>query len=134
VPPGQFQTIILEMAHAIDSRPVAEEAIRRLKLEMTPAELLDKLTARQIEDTSFIRLSYEDTDPERAKLIANTLGNVSSELFSEGSSKFTAAVVEKAELPESPVSPNPLRNGLLTLVVGLALVGVWALVSSSQRS
>jgi capsular polysaccharide biosynthesis protein len=82
-PPGEFQTIILEMTHAIYSRPVAEEAIQRLGLQMKPAELLDKLTVEQVEDTSFIRLSYEDTDRERAKLIANAVGNVSSELFSE---------------------------------------------------
>jgi hypothetical protein len=30
-------------------------------------------------------------------------------------------VWEKAIVPESPVSPHPLRNGLLTLVIGLML-------------
>jgi hypothetical protein len=32
-----------------------------------------------------------------------------------------ATVWEKAAVPESPVSPHPLRNGLLTLVIGLML-------------
>jgi uncharacterized protein involved in exopolysaccharide biosynthesis len=42
--PRELQTIILTMIPAIDSRPIAEEAIRRLGLRMDPAELLDNLT------------------------------------------------------------------------------------------
>jgi capsular polysaccharide biosynthesis protein len=118
--PETLRAIILEMTHAIDSRPVAEEAIGRLGLQMGAAELLDKLTVEQVEGTQFIRLTYEDTDPERAKQIVNTVGKV-SELSSERSSTFTTTVWEKAAAPESPVSPQPLRNGLLTLVIGLML-------------
>jgi capsular polysaccharide biosynthesis protein len=112
-------TPALEMMHAIDSRPVAQEAIQRLGLQMGAAELLDNLSVEQVEATSFIVLTYEDTDPVRAQRIVNTVGEVSSELISERSSAFKATVVEKAALPESPVSPRPLKNGLLTLVVGL---------------
>jgi uncharacterized protein involved in exopolysaccharide biosynthesis len=36
------------MAHAIESRHVAEKAIQRLGLQMNPAELLDKLTVEQV--------------------------------------------------------------------------------------
>ena len=61
-----LQTIILTMIHAIDSRPVAEDVIQRLGLRMEPAELLDSLSVEQLEGTSFLRLRYEDTDPERA--------------------------------------------------------------------
>jgi capsular polysaccharide biosynthesis protein len=118
---GQLQTIILEMTHAIDSRPVAEEAIQRLGLQMGAAELLDNLTVEQVENTSFIVLTYEDTDPHKAKRIVNTVGQVSSEFISERSSDLTAKVYENAVVPESPVSPHPLRNGLLTLVIGLVL-------------
>jgi capsular polysaccharide biosynthesis protein len=123
--PGQLQqTSILEMMHAIDSRPIAEEAIGRLGLQMGAAELLDNLTVEQIEDTSytsFIVLTYEDTDPYKAKRIVNTVSEVSSELISERNSAFRATVWEKAAVPETPVSPHPLRNGLLTLVIGLVM-------------
>ena len=116
---------------AIDSRPLAEEAILRLGLQMKPAELLDKLTVEQVEGSQFIRLSYEDTDPERAKQIVNTVGEVSSELISERSaagSNLTATVWDKAAVPETPVSPRPWRNGLVTLVVGWTLIGCLAVL------
>jgi capsular polysaccharide biosynthesis protein len=122
--PKGLQALIGGMVNATGSRPLAEETIRRLGLRMEPAELLDNLTVEQIENTSFIVLTYEGTDPVQAKQIANMAGEVSSELISERSvagSKLRALVYEEATEPTTPVSPKPLRNGLLTLVVGLAL-------------
>jgi capsular polysaccharide biosynthesis protein len=63
--------------------------------------------------TSFVVLTYEDTNPARAQAIVNTVGEVSS----QGPTEFVA----RAAMPVEPASPHPLRNGLLTLVVGLAL-------------
>jgi hypothetical protein len=92
------------------------------------------LTTEQVENTSFIILTYEDTDPVRAQRIVNTVGQVSSELISErsvGDSKLKTNVVEKTAVPATPVSPRPLRNGLLTLVIGLVLcVGTVAALPS----
>ena len=119
--PETLRALTLTMIHTIDSRPVAEEVIQRLGLQMKPAELLDRLTLDQIEGTQFIHLTYEDTDPMRTQQIANTVGEVSSEFISERSNEFMATVWEKAAVPESPVSPHPLRNGLLTVVIGLML-------------
>jgi capsular polysaccharide biosynthesis protein len=119
--PETLRALTQEMAHAIDSRPLAEEAIQRLNLDMTPAELLDNLTVEQIEDTSFIVLTYEDTNPVRATRIVNTVGEVSSEFIPERSSGLAAKLYEEAEVPDSPASPHPLRNGFLTLVIGLML-------------
>ena len=118
------QTII----PAIGSRPVAEEVIRRLELDMTPAELLDNLTAEQVESTNFIVLTYQGNDPVEATKIVNTVGQVLSEFISERSSQLTVNVWEKAVVPVTPVSPHPLRNGLLTLVIGLVLCAGTVLV------
>jgi capsular polysaccharide biosynthesis protein len=118
LPPGGegLQAIIQPLVYAIDSRPVAEMTVERLGLQREPvgrlgpmgaAELLDNLTVEQVEHTSFIVLTYEDIDPVRAQRIVNTVGEVSSELISERSSALTATVVEKAALPDSPVSPRP---------------------------
>jgi capsular polysaccharide biosynthesis protein len=122
--PETLRALTLTMIHTIDSRPVAEEVIQRLGLQMKPAELLDRLTVEQVEGTSFIVLTYEATDPVQAKRIANTVGEVSAKLISERSaagSKLRATVHEEAAVPPTQVSPDPLRNVLLTLMVGLAL-------------
>ena len=59
-----------------------------------------------------------------------------SEYISERSaagSNITATEFEKAAIPFTPVSPHPLRNGLLTLVVGLALCAMLTLALPLSR-
>ncbi len=133
-PAGEtLQALTQTTMMAIDSRPVAQEAIQRLGLRMEPAELLDNLTVEQVENTSFIVLTYESTNPMRAKQIANTVGQVSSELISERTvgRQLTVTLQDKAISLESPASPHPLRNGLLTLVIGLALCAALAPIHRS---
>ena len=121
--PDQLQQLAQMTMIAIDTRPVARDAIRRLGLEMSPSDLMDNLTVEQIEDTQFIRLGYRDTDAKRAQMVVNAVGQVSSERISASSASgnIVATLYDKVGIPLAPVSPKPWRNGLLTLVTGLAL-------------
>lgn len=120
--PETLQQLTQTMAIAIESRPVAEGTIRRLGVGMSPADLLNNLTAEPVEASQLIRLSYTDTDPARAKEVVNAVGRESSESLSVAAAAvMTATVIDKASVPEAPASPRPLRNGLLALVVALAL-------------
>ena len=119
-----LQQLTMTLAEAAQSRPVAEETIERLKLPMNPDVFLERLEAEPIENTQFIELSYTDPDPMRARVVTNTVGDVLSEQVSEvgqDGSGMTARLWERAPVPEEPVSPNPLRNGLVTLASGLLL-------------
>jgi capsular polysaccharide biosynthesis protein len=114
-----------QMIIAIETRPVAEGAIRRLGVggSLSPGELLDNLTVEQVESSRFIRLTYTDPDPERAWLVPNAFGREASERVSVGSAanSMTPTLFNKAGLPDAPASPKPLRNGLFALVAGLAI-------------
>ena len=130
LPPGGegLQAFLPTMIHVIDSRPVAEDATKQLSFEMSPEQLLANLTIEHVEGTNFIHLTYEGTYLPEAAQIVNTVGVVSAERISEASPPgrdLEATVYKKARVPDNPtpVSPKPLRNGLLTLVVGLALSG-----------
>jgi capsular polysaccharide biosynthesis protein len=119
-----LQQLTHTMVEAVNSRPVAEEVIQRLGLQMAPQDLLDNLSVEQIEDTQFLLLSYRDPDPERAQKIVNYISDVSSERISEANAStynITVTVWEDATVPNAPVSPDPVRNGLLALGLGLML-------------
>jgi capsular polysaccharide biosynthesis protein len=120
----------MTLAEAADSRPIAKDTIERLGLSTTPKEFLERLDAEHVENTTFIEVSYTDSDPARAKWVANTVGEVLSRRVSEVSPSagaITAQVWEPAQVPDKPMSPNPLRNGLLALVSGLILCVILAL-------
>jgi capsular polysaccharide biosynthesis protein len=114
----QFTQTVTEI---VPTRPVAEEVIRRLNLWTTPKEFLRNMSAERVTETQVVEVSYKDTDPERAQEVVNTIGEVFSEQVAEVSpsaNAITATVWERAAVPDSPVSTNPLRNALLGLLLG----------------
>jgi len=103
---------------AIDKPTIAKEAIRRLGISgMEPGELSDNLTLAQEDGTTFFKLSYKDTSPQRAQSIANTVAEVASEEISQKAPYdyvLRVRVWREAALPTNPVSPNPSsRNATL---------------------
>jgi capsular polysaccharide biosynthesis protein len=134
-PPERLQALTQTMIMYIDTRPVAEETIRRLGPELSPGQLLNNLTIEQMETSQLILLSYKDTDPQRAEQIVNAVGQVSTERISASivfASNIEANVIERATVPDAPASPKPLRNGLIALVAGLALSA--ALIEARRRA
>lgn len=122
-----LQEVAQTVAQAVPTTPIAETAVERLDSQDRSAnEVLNNISAEPDPGTMFVNISYEDSDPEKAQLIANTIGKVLSEKISEvsvGANAITATVWEPATLPETPVSPDPIRNVVIALVLG-SLLGV----------
>ncbi len=120
-----LENITKTMAQAINSQPVAQEVKDRLSLPISPGALREDLKAKQIADTQFIEVSYEDPSPENAQLVANTVGEAFSDQVTDirpaANSIITATVWEQATRPGKPVSPDMTRNVLLALALGLML-------------
>jgi len=124
-PPEERAAQTMALEGAIDSRPVAEGAIRRLGLgaSLSPDRLLDNLTVEQVDSTPLLRLRYADTSAQRAPAVANAVGRESSERFSvpSGTYDMTPTLVDPARPPDGAASPKPGRNGLIAFVAGLAI-------------
>lgn len=123
---GGLQDVTATVAQAISSRPIAKAVIEQENLNTDPGTFLTNLEASVIEGTQFIEVSYRDSDPERAQRVVNTLGDVFSKRIAEMNPResiMTATVWEPADVPGGPISPNPLRNGLVALMIG-AVLGV----------
>ena len=116
--------ITTTLAELVATRPVAEDVAQRLGPPTSADSILRNLIATQVEDTQLIEISYTDPNPQEAQRVANTVGTVFSEHVANGDlggGGGTTHVVEKATLPTSPTSPNPLRNIALALAAGLML-------------
>jgi capsular polysaccharide biosynthesis protein len=122
-----LQQITETVATAATTDPIVEgvEGVAQ-ELNLDSPTLPGSLSAEVITGTTFVQIFYKDTDPERAKRIVDAAGEVHSERISEvspGTGSVTATVWQSAAMPESPVSPDPVRNILLGLLLG-AMVGV----------
>lgn len=119
-----LQLLTKTLAAAVNTRPIAQVVVRQLDLSINPNELMANVQVEQIPDTQFVQVTYKDTNPERAQLIANSIGDVFSVRISEISPKasgVTVTVWEPATMPTNPVSPNFLLILPLALVLGVVL-------------
>jgi non-specific protein-tyrosine kinase len=119
-----LQQITETVATAATTNPIVDGVAQRLNLDSP--ELPGSLSSEVITGTTFVQVSYKDSDPERAQRIVNAAGDVLSERISEvspGTSSVTASVWQPAAMPESPVSPDPVRNVLLGMLLGV-MVGL----------
>lgn len=121
-----LQQLTQTMTEAVGTRPVAAEVIRRLGLKDDPKDLLENVSVKQVGATQFIEVVYVDPNPRDARLVADTIGKVFSERVSKispSANDIDVTVWEGAAVPDTPSSPNPLRDGLAALVLG-GLLGV----------
>ncbi len=122
-----LQDLTLTVANGADTLPVAQAAVEQLNLpEQNAGEVLGNMSAEPQPGTMFVDISYASSDPQEAQLTANAIGQALSEKVSEvslGANAITATVWAPATLPQDPVSPDPLRNTLVALVLG-SLLGV----------
>lgn len=107
-----------DYAELIKSRTVAEEVIERLELEVTPESLLRMVTVELKSDTRVVTIVVKDRDPELAQKLANAVREASAKQILEVMGVQAVNVVDEANLPEDPSSPNVLKNTLLGFAWG----------------
>jgi capsular polysaccharide biosynthesis protein len=119
-----LQQATLTVATAVSSAPVAEEVVKKLNLRTDPEVLLKHISVQQVESTQFIEITYTGPDPERGRKIVDAFGTVASKRIAQssaGASGIRSSMWEYAQIPEAPIEPNPIRNGVLALGLGLML-------------
>jgi polysaccharide biosynthesis transport protein len=119
-------------SQVVTNRDLAVKVIDDLALSITPEQLSKKVSASQIPKTVLVRLSVTDGSAQRAANIANAYASDFTEYIARletpvGSSQpiSDVSVIQKAELPTSPTSPNTLLNILGGLVGGI-VIGLFA--------
>jgi succinoglycan biosynthesis transport protein ExoP len=117
------QQLVKSFAQILESRTTAEAALRLDAQPFTPRQLQAKISAEPVTDTLLIDLSVEDTDPARAKRLANSVARAfigAVPEFQSGSA-LRVSLVEPALTPTTPVRPRTKLNMALGVTLGLML-------------
>ena len=107
---------------------LSQRVIDELDLSMSAETLAQKVQAEVVPESVVIKITATDASPARARQITRAvvgqLQDVVAELETPPGRNvplLKATVVDSPRLPDSPVSPQPLRNLGLGLVLGLLL-------------
>jgi succinoglycan biosynthesis transport protein ExoP len=116
-------------AELVTTAIVLTPVIKSLKLDMTTSDLKAEVTASAPLDKTLIEIVVEDADPERAAQIATAVSsslaevvqNIDTTSASATNSPVKLTLVQNAEVPTRPISPNVPLNVALGALIGLAL-------------
>lgn len=112
------------------SRPVLENTSERMMNTRSSSQLQESVSSSVLLDTQLIIISATDREPMTARLEADTAADSLIDYVhqKEGNGSYKIEKVEPAAVPTSPVSPKPVRNGILGGFLGLMLGFAFAAV------
>ncbi len=116
------QKLAVTYGEIIKSRSVLGAVIDNLRLDDTYEDLAKRVIVAPIKDTQIISIKVQDTDPKRARDIANEI----PKLFKNGTEKNIdksndIRVIDNATLPKKPIKPNKVMNIVVAAVLGMMI-------------
>lgn len=110
----------------VKSRPVLEQVIAVLNLDMEIEELERLITVETPTDTRILTIVVENQDPKTAKEIADALRESVSIQITEIMDADSVNTFEEGNLPKEPSSPSLVKNmaigGVLGVIIALAII------------
>jgi succinoglycan biosynthesis transport protein ExoP len=105
----------------IRSNLVIDSVINDLNLDMGLGELRSKISVKAEGNTEIMRITVEDTIPERAREIADSVANVFIIEVNKLMNMENVQVIDTARVPGSPIRPKTMQNIVIAALLGLML-------------
>ena len=105
----------------IDGRPVLEQVIANLGLDMTYQQLGGMLTCTNPNGTRILEITVTHPDPKMAKKIADEMADVVAKFITAKMKQDEPSVLQYGYVSMNQVSPNVVQNTILGGVIGAFL-------------
>ena len=120
------QQLAVTYGEIIKSRKVLDDVIKNLDLDESYGQLSGKISVSTVSDTQIIKVSVQDTNKSNAAKIANEIPRVFAKEAIRIADANGVEVIDKAQTPVNPVSPNKKMNiliaGVLGVMIGLFII------------
>ena len=105
----------------VKSRPVTEQVIQELGLNMSHEQLCGHISVETPADTRIMKITVTDYDPYLARDVANAIREAAAVHISSVMDIESVNIVEEANLPARPSSPNVMKNAMIAAIAGIFL-------------
>lgn len=138
--------ITKDYTELVKSRTVMEKVINQLDLnnvyldmsELGYKDLADMVSVSNKTDTRIIAITITDTNPVRARDIADAVRDAAAEHIKAVMDIEAVNVVDYAEIPQTAISPNVMKNALMggvgLFVIACAIIVVWHLMDDTIKT
>lgn len=129
--------LVSDYEQLLKTNLVVEQVIKELSLTATPGIVRGNLAVQIIKDSRFMRISYQDPDPEMAVQVANKLSDVLKLQAEAIVGVKNVVIVDYAKVPKAPISPNKMKNaavaGMLGIMVALFVIFVQLMLDNTLK-
>lgn len=127
------RSIVTTYAEILNSQRIYTETINLL--QVNPADLNDyRYTAVALPDANIIEFSVQGPDRDMVYVLSNGIAQHAVEFVLSLYQVYDLTVLDPVSMPTRPISPQPLRDAGIALVVGLALGVILALIRELIRT
>ena len=105
----------------LTSDTVLDKTISNLDLDMTYGQLVGKVRIESVNSTQVMKITVQDTDPERARAIVADIVAQAPEIIIKTVKAGSVEIISQAKANEAPVSPNVMKNTALACILGVVL-------------
>lgn len=107
----------------IKSPAILNKVIDQLDLKTTANSLTNQISVNSEQESQVINLSVQDTDPNKAMNIANTITEVFESEIKNMMEVNNVKIITPATSEEVPIKPIPILNMVIATVIGL-MIGI----------
>ena len=105
----------------VSGRPVLDQVIENLDLDMEYAQLSGKISIENPEYSRLLEITVTDEDPELAKEIADEVAEVASAYIAEKMDQDPPSVIQYGYVSATAVSPDVMKNTMVGGIAGAVL-------------
>lgn len=105
----------------VTSRAVTEKVISELKLDMTSEALAGSIQVNTTTDSRVLEIVVSNNDQYKAKEIADKVASISADSICSIMDIDKVNIIDEANFPTYPVSPNVKRNAVIAGLLGIIL-------------
>jgi capsular polysaccharide biosynthesis protein len=112
----------------VNGRPIVDKVIENLGLNESYDSLASRISLSNPSDSRILAITVIDTDPQRAKLIADEMADVSSAFIAEKMDQDPPSIIQYGYSDEGKISPNISKKTFKGAMVGAILSIAWIIV------
>lgn len=121
------RSVVVTYAEVLRSNRILGAALR--EVDVAAATLVDyELTAVVLPETNVLELTVIGPDPAQTAALANAVGEKAIEYMSRLYPIHQVDFLDRAPEPKLPFAPQPVKNAILSLALGLGLGGLLVIV------
>lgn len=114
----------------IRSKSLIREVIDNLNLMESEDSIRNNVTVSSEKDTDLIKITVTNKNPQNAKIIANEITTVFTEMVKETYKINNVNIIDAAEVEENPYNINHAKDILIFALAGLAVAVVYVLIAN----